>query len=203
MATAANKTRCTICGKERATFRCAGCLDEFCHKHLNDHRQELHKQLDEIEMHRDVFRESLNEQIKKPNNHVLMQQIDNWERASIKKIRQAAQEAREVALKNTDKNIYQLETKLNKLTDQLRESRDEDDFNEINLRHFQEQLKQLTDELTKPSNISIRNGSESFISKIFVDVSDNSIAPISVGEYVTLSYFITHTNIKSIKRYFS
>ncbi len=54
---------------------------------------------------------------------------------------------------------------LNKLTNQLRQSRDEDDCSEINLRRFEEELKPLTNELTNPSNISIREDSTSFISK--------------------------------------
>jgi hypothetical protein len=183
MATTTSKTRCTSCGKEKATFRCGGCSEEFCRKHLEDHRQELHKELDEIEVNRDLFRQSLTEYIEEPNNHIMMQQINQWERNSIKKIRQAAEEARQIVLKNTDTYSRQLETKLDHLTNQLRESREEDDFNEINLHQFQEELKQLTHELTKPANISIRELSTPFISKISVEVSDKRVVPISIGEY--------------------
>ena len=50
MATSTIKNRCIICDKEKASFRCEGCLQTFCNKHCNDHRQELSKQLDEIEV---------------------------------------------------------------------------------------------------------------------------------------------------------
>ena len=183
MATAVNKTRCSICGKEKATFRCAGCLEEFCNKHLVEHRQQLHKQLDEIELNRDLFRQSLTEHIQKPNiNNTLVQQINKWERDAIKKIQQTAEEARQIVLKKTSISIHQFEIKLNKLTDQLRESRDEDDFNEINLHQFQEELKQLTNELSKPSNISIREDSTPFISKLVVEVSDKYATPVLFSE---------------------
>jgi hypothetical protein len=56
----------------------------------------------------------------------------------------------------------------------LRQSREDDDVNEISLRQFQEELERLTKELTKPRNISIREDSTSFINKIYVDVSGNS-----------------------------
>jgi hypothetical protein len=46
-------------------------------------------------------------------------------------------------------NIF-IKLKLNKLTNQLRQCRQGNDLNEINLRQFQEELKQLTKELTKP-----------------------------------------------------
>jgi hypothetical protein len=44
-------------------------------------------------------------------------------------------------------------------------------LNEINLRQFQEELDRLTKELTKPTFISIREDSTSFISKISVHAS--------------------------------
>jgi hypothetical protein len=182
MATATSKTRCVICGKERATLRCGGCLEEFCTKHLEEHQQELNKQLDKIEVNRDLFRQSLTEQIEKPSNHTLIQQIDQWEHDSIKKIQQTADEARQILLRNTREYIHPVEIKLNKLTNELRQCREENDFNEINLRQFQEELKQLTKELNKPSHISIREDSKPFISKISIDVSGKLVVFISIYE---------------------
>jgi tRNA uridine 5-carbamoylmethylation protein Kti12 len=171
MATATGKTRCVICDKEKTTFKCEGCSKAFCFNHLADHQLELNKQLDEIEVNRDLFRQSLTEQIEKPSNHTLMQQVDKWEHDSIKKIQQTANEVRQILLKNTSEYIHQVEIKLNILTNQLRQCRHENDFNEINLRQFEEELKRLTKELTKPSNIAIRQDSTPFISNISVDVS--------------------------------
>jgi len=90
MATATGKTRCVICGKEKATFKCGGCLEEYCYNHLGDHRQELNKQLDQIEVNRDIFRQLLTEHTEEPNNHILIQQINKWEQNSIRKIQQTA-----------------------------------------------------------------------------------------------------------------
>jgi hypothetical protein len=45
--------RCTKCG---------GCLKDFCYNHLLEHRQELNKQLDEIEINCDLIRQSINQQ---------------------------------------------------------------------------------------------------------------------------------------------
>jgi hypothetical protein len=50
MATVTGKARCIICEKERSAVRCEGCLQIFCFNHLNDHRQEFNRELDEIEM---------------------------------------------------------------------------------------------------------------------------------------------------------
>jgi chromosome condensin MukBEF ATPase and DNA-binding subunit MukB len=182
MATATGKTRCVICTKEKATMRCGGCFEEYCFNHMTDHRQQLNIQLDEIEINRDLFRQSLTQQIEQPNNQTLIQQINQWELKSIKTIQQTAEEARQLVLKSSNKYHHQLEVKLDELTSQIRESRHENDFNEINLRQFQEELDILTKQLTKPSIISIREDSTSFISRISVHVSSISDNLIPNGE---------------------
>ena len=196
MATGIGKIHCVKCGKDKATLRCGGCLQEFCNKHLEDHRQELNKQLDEIEVSRDVFRQTLTEQMEHPKTHILMQQIDEWECDSIKKIKQTAAETREILLKNTNEYVHQIEIDLNKLTNQLRESRAEHDFNEISLRQFQEELERLTKNLTKPSNISIQEDSTPFITKICIDRCGKYVTVILVDIRITIfKHFITLKNI--------
>ncbi len=86
MTTATGKSRCITCGKEKSAVRCEGCLQTFCFSHLNDHRQELSVQFDDIEVNRDLLRQILIEQTTNPNNHSLIKQIDQWEEDSIRKI---------------------------------------------------------------------------------------------------------------------
>jgi hypothetical protein len=181
MAAANGKIRCVICNKRKSTLKCRGCSKDFCYTHWDTHRQKLKIKLAEIENNKETFKQSFNQYIQQPNNNTLMQQINQWEQNSIKKIQQIAEEARQVAVKNTNEYIHQIEIKLHRLTDQLRESRKEDDFNEINLRQYQEEINRLTKELTKPLNISIQEDSTSFINKISVYVSDDDDL-ISNGE---------------------
>lgn len=42
-------------------MKCGGCLKDFCFNHMTNHRQELSKQLDEIQITRDLFRQTLTE----------------------------------------------------------------------------------------------------------------------------------------------
>jgi hypothetical protein len=51
---------------------------------MTDHPKQLNTQLDEIEINRDLFRQSLTEQIEQPNNQTLIQQINQWKQKSIK-----------------------------------------------------------------------------------------------------------------------
>lgn len=171
-----SKGKCIRCGKEKSAVRCEGCLQLFCFNHLNEHRQELIGQLDEIEVNRDMFRENLTEQTTNPNKHSLIKQIDQWERESIEKIQQTAKECRRVILEHTKESIEDIETNLRKLTDQVREARQDNEFNEIDISQWKEYLVQLKQQLDKPSNLSVQQNSEPFINKISVVViSSHSI----------------------------
>jgi hypothetical protein len=169
MATATARINCVTCGKERSTFKCGGCLQDYCFNHLTEHKKELSKQLDNIEVNRDLFRQTLTEHTSQPQKHALIQEIDQWERNSIKIIQQTAEEARQAVFKYTIGHAKELETKLNKLTDQLRESREENDFFETDLHLWNEELIRLTEELLKPSNISLRQENIPLVTKISID----------------------------------
>jgi hypothetical protein len=167
MAKATSKEHCVKCGKERATLKCAGCLRDFCYDHLNDHRQELSQQFDEIEFNRDLFRQTLNEQ----SNNSLFKQIDQWEKDSIEIIKQTANQCRQILIQHTNNNINQIEINLSKLTDQLKYTRQENNFNEIDLNQYKDKLKQLRIELNRLHNVSIQQDSTSLVNKISVLVS--------------------------------
>ena len=172
MATLTGRNHCVICGKEKATLRCGGCLQEFCVNHSTDHRQELSKQLDEVEVSRDLFQQTLiTEQTTNSHKHALIEQINDWERDSIKKIQQTAEEERQKLFKYLTEHIKQIKVDLNKLTDRLRQSREENDFYETDLRQWNEELTRLTKELAKPSNIKLDKNPTSLINKISVDMT--------------------------------
>src|SRR5579871_4300524 len=103
MAAETGNTLCFACGKNKGRVRCEGCSKIFCLPHFDDHRQELSKQLDEVEVIRDLFRQTLTERMVESQKHPLTDQIDKWENESINKIRQAAEEARQILLKHTTK----------------------------------------------------------------------------------------------------
>jgi hypothetical protein len=171
MAMSTGKAHCATCQKEKATYICEGCSQSFCINHLADHHQLISKQLDEIEDTRNVFRQILTEEKTNSQKHPLMKEINQWERDSINRIRETAEEAREILLKHTNEHIDQIEMKLNKFTEELRAIRDENDFNEIILNQFKQNLKQLEEDFVKPSTISIEHDSSALIHKISVVIT--------------------------------
>ena len=91
-----SKALCATCGNKAAgIFRCEGCIQVFCRKHLNEHRDILSHQLDEIFLEHDTLQQAIVETNKKSNEqHPAMKEIDQWEKESIAKIQRLAEEAR-------------------------------------------------------------------------------------------------------------
>ncbi|CAF0748686.1 unnamed protein product [Adineta steineri] len=179
MASKSERTRCITCDKEKRAVRCEGCYQLFCYEHFTDHRQALSRQLDQIEASRDLFRQKFNEQASHPQTsssshsqvHLLMRQVDQWEEESIKTIQQTASECRQLLIQNTSRSAPQTETNLAKLTEEIRQTRKENDFNEIDLKKFDEQLKQLSIDIDKSSHMAVQQSSTSLIKKLSVVIS--------------------------------
>ncbi len=79
-----------------------------------------------------------------------------------------------------------MEMNLNNLTNQIRNFRQENDFNEIDLKHLKQELTQLEKDLDQISaNVSIQEDSRSFINKISVVISSGKwVYSIWVAEII-------------------
>jgi hypothetical protein len=171
MATPTGRARCVKCEKERIAYKCEGCLEYFCLIHLPEHHQILGKELEEIENKRNLFREILIQQKTNTEKHLLIEQIHQWKHQSIHRIETTAREAERLVFKSLHEQIGQTEIQLKNFTEQLQTIREDDDFNEIVLSQLREKLKELEEQLNKPSNISIQEDSSSFIKQISVVIS--------------------------------
>ncbi|CAF1061696.1 unnamed protein product [Adineta steineri] len=174
MAMASNKTLCFKCNKEKITFPCRGCSQEFCFTDLAEHQQILNDELNDIINDYDQFRQRINEQKQNPQNHSLIEQINQWEISSIEKIQQKAQDCRKSLIKYSQRSIKDIEMKFKDLSEQMKEIHSENEFNEIDLNYLTNQLRKITEELNKPSSIFIKEGSQSFIYEISVISSKKS-----------------------------
>ncbi|CAF1006140.1 unnamed protein product [Adineta steineri] len=171
MATVNNKTLCFTCNKDKITYPCEGCSKHFCLMDLTEHRQILNNELHHIANEYNNFKQTINEQKQNPHNHSLIKQINQWEIESIEKIQQKAQEYREILIKSPQTCIKDIEMKFNDLSGQIKQIRQENEFNEINLNYLTNHLKKITEELNNPSNIYIQQDSQSFINEISVILS--------------------------------
>ncbi|CAF1188846.1 unnamed protein product [Adineta steineri] len=168
MAMANNKTQCFTCNKEKITYSCKGCSKEFCLIHLTEHQQRLNEELNHIINEYDQFKQIMNEQEQNPQNLLLIKQINEWETNSIEIIQRKAQNCRKSVIKYSQNFLNGIEMKFNDLSEQIKQNRDENEFNEINLEYLRNQLIKITLELNKPSGVSIEQDSQPFINEISV-----------------------------------
>lgn len=168
------KMHCSTCHKGNGLLICEGCLEPFCYTHVADHRQELNKQLEDVETSCNLIRQALNEQTTDSKNHPLIQQINRWEQESIERIRRAADDARQSIVKHTIGPMTEIEVKLTNISDEVRRGRKEDGYSEDELSRWENSLTKLKDKLQLQStSITLREDSTPFIKKLYVDVSSN------------------------------
>ncbi|CAF1433950.1 unnamed protein product [Adineta steineri] len=151
-----NKTLCCICNEEKITYPCEGCSKRFCFVDLEKHRQILNDELHHITNEYNEFKQTINEQKQNPQNHSVMNQINQWEIQSIEIIQKKAQNCREIFNKSLPTFFNDIETKFNDLNEQIIQIRKENEFNETNLNYLRNQLIEITEELNNPSSISVK-----------------------------------------------
>ena len=91
------KAPCATCGsKSVGIFKCEGCTQLFCRKHVSEHRDILSQRLDEIVIEHDTLQQIIIEKKDQVNyNHPVLKQIDEWQKNSIMKIHQTAEIVRQ------------------------------------------------------------------------------------------------------------
>jgi hypothetical protein len=173
MASATTKKTCAKCGKGAGTATCNGCEQSFCTKHFIEHRQELSQQMDNIGQEHDVLcRDLTNEQ----GTHPLIKCINEWEQESITKIQVAAEVARADLQQLLNKAKNNLKTSVTKMTEELQSSRESDDYTEVDIRRWINQLQELRMMLDSPLTINIdyENNTRSLIRLIKVSNKQSS-----------------------------
>jgi len=147
---------------------CKGCSKHFCVDDLMKHREELKLQFHQIEDQRNQFAQTLDDE---KNNHPLIQQITQWERISIEKIRQTAEEQRNLI----QQYAQTIQVKLRSVTEEMEKTVKKKDFNEIILKKLQIQLEDLKNQLYQTDYIEIKQDSSStFINKLFINITSTT-----------------------------
>jgi len=157
--------KCYACREEITTCICTGCFEHFCVDDLMKHCEELKLKFHQIEDQRNQFAQTLGDE---KNNHPLIQQITQWERISIEKIRQIAQEQRNLVQQYSQT----IEVKLRSFTEEMQNIVKMKDFNEIILKKLQIELEDLKNQLYQTDYIQIKQDSSStFINKLFINIT--------------------------------
>ncbi|CAF3508776.1 unnamed protein product, partial [Rotaria sp. Silwood2] len=147
-------------------MKCSGCSQDFCFDHIAEHRNELSEQLGQCEDQFNEVKIKIEEQKTEPQKNELMKKLDKWEIESIEKIRQMANEIRHELSSCIVEFITDLSLKFQQLTEQIIQCRKANDFSDVEIKFFNEELKRLKDILDNPSDFTIEQDSTTFINKI-------------------------------------
>ncbi|UJR30830.1 hypothetical protein I4U23_018347 [Adineta vaga] len=169
MASAIAKKPCTKCNKGGGVTTCDGCHQSFCIKHIIEHRQELTTQLDNVGQNHDLFRDEVS---RKTLGDQLLIHIDEWEQESITKIQVAAEIARADLRLLIDQNKNQLNASMDKITNEMQTGRELDDFTEIDLLRWTEELQNLRQLLETELRINIIEDKSESISVHMIKISE-------------------------------
>ncbi|CAF3808157.1 unnamed protein product [Rotaria sp. Silwood1] len=162
------RSTCCICNQGRDAYKCEECSRYFCFDHKTAHRLTLSKQLGEIETDRDQFHRKLIQQKEASRKFPLIQEVNKWEEDSIKKIKQTAEEYRQILIEYQNKHYIEIEKQLSQLTEQLNRIHQDNKCNKIDLQPIRTKLTKLVEELDPSSNIKISEGSASFVKTISI-----------------------------------
>lgn len=143
-------TAATILTKERISF-----LSNECSQH----------QANLIEHERQTIRKEFNREKVNP----LIEQINQWEKESIDKIQQTAEECRHKLIDYSYEYLLQIENKFNHLTEQIQTICGENDF-----RHLEEMSEKLHEELHQATHLSIKEQSTTLIKNICIQTPEGN-----------------------------
>lgn len=121
---------------------CSGCKHLFCLKDFNEHRQQLSMRFDHdiIRFHDDLL-----SRIKQSNDssNDLFTQINRWESATVDKIHQAAEKARQKLTKLLHHEREAFKEQFENITRQIRLQREENNYVEHDIQTLKNKLNKL------------------------------------------------------------
>jgi hypothetical protein len=141
--------------KQAGVANCEGCSQVFCTKHFNDHRRSLDEEMNVILSKYNDFKNTIIQEPTIVNIQPIIEEIDNWEQESLKKIQEKAAELRHELLQLRIAHIESLTTKFQSLAEQIEKGQEQQDFIETDLLRWEKRLDDLKSNLISSSAINI------------------------------------------------
>ena len=143
-----DESLCTTCENSvNGVFTCNGCSKRFCAKHAVEHRLQLGQILSDLRAQHNTMHEIVEQQFQQSQHQPSLETINEWEVASILKIRKAAEVARAQVLHFNSKDTTMIAKQLVPIGEQMKGSHENEDFIEIHLMTWKNKLEKLKKEL--------------------------------------------------------
>ena len=151
--------RCSNCEKGVGICFCTGCKKYFCKKDFNNHREILNNELYGFIEDRNTLQEKLNKATQPKDIHSpLLLQIDEWQKATIENVKQAAEQARQHVMQILSSKKIKIISEFEKFSQDLIDLKETEDFVEPDLRRLRQTINQLDQDLkqlTEPPAIEL------------------------------------------------
>ncbi|CAF1071870.1 unnamed protein product [Rotaria sordida] len=135
---------CIKCGKSGGVLFCNGCQQTLCFKHVNEHRDELEKQLEDLINQENQFENDLT---KKDDSHYLFNDIDKWKKETIEQIKQIAKQAKQDLRELINQSNEKLLKRCEEVKENVRLLKESEDLSEIQLNKLSNELNNLKKEI--------------------------------------------------------
>ncbi|CAF3548460.1 unnamed protein product [Rotaria socialis] len=202
---ATRKYMCDLCSPKQTVSitKCDGCLRHMCNKHFNDHRHKLSTDLDSVFNFHNDLQQSLQRRIDDPstspdyiNAIPFLKQIDEWERSTIERVSQRANEARAniehfFSRRQENNKLKQL---VETIGNEAQEHKESESFVDTDINNWKKQLKNVQTAFNRPSEIKTDS--------VFIQIKDidwNTIIRASFSgeqrEHTSTDYFSTKCSL--------
>lgn len=164
MASAAPKNHCNEC--QNGVTTCTGCAKRFCVEHFIEHRQVLDERMDEVAGKYNHLRQTLELE---ETRHPFFSRIERWRENAMKKIEDAARQAKLDLQTHIARTLDPLKQSLKQIDDQLKSSHPSKNYTEEHLNTWMKRLEELRNMVEKRPNVDlVERDTPSFIGQVIV-----------------------------------
>jgi chromosome segregation ATPase len=151
----ATSKSCSKCKKGKGAYFCIGCEEYFCKKDYHEHREKMANKLEGFIGDRNGLHVKINNITQQKDfRSPLLTQIDEWETATIRKVKEVAQKARQQVEKLLNGKKLEIKAQFEKFSQELVELKETEDFVENDLKRLEQTIQQLNQDLQKLSEAS-------------------------------------------------
>jgi hypothetical protein len=183
-------------------FTCIECSQRICTQHGNKHEQIFVQQLNKLILDYEQLKQSTESRCDQSPTI-----IDEWERESIIKIHQMADDIRQELITRMEKHTNQLSSRLSELHEELNNAQKKNDFMETDLKTWSNRLDKLKSYLESPPSICLQD--EKFISKLSIytipdDIFENFAGDLQIesnGQIVVHGPSVAHAVVRGSGEY--
>ncbi|CAF4141787.1 unnamed protein product [Adineta steineri] len=193
----AKSNQCSTCQKPTGIILCTGCDGYFCTKDFRGHREILFTEMEKLVEERNKVKEKINKPTNgNDTNNPLIEEINAWEKTTIEKVRQTAEQVRQQANHLMNSKSVKITNEFRSFSEELANMKETEDYVEHDLARLKQKIDQFNVDLTQLSQatIIVLNREESerikwsriiYVQEKFVEVERQQTPTRKKGMFVT------------------